>query len=105
VRIISAGDSQERPPLPGGGAREAAPLYEGAKAYDHHRTAEELRSSTISGLVGYYRNVEASDEGLDGDLHLLPSARTPPRRWTRRSPRRRGPAAAGRHLPRRDDGH
>lgn len=53
--------------------RNAAPLYEGAKAYDHHRTSEELRTSTINGLVGSYRNVEATRDALVGDLHLLPS--------------------------------
>ncbi len=54
--------------------RTAAPLYEGAKAYDHHRTAEEMRTSTLDGLVGSYHNVEATAEGLFGDLHLLPGA-------------------------------
>lgn len=54
--------------------RTAAPLYEGAKAYDHHRTPEELRTSTLAGLVGSYRNVEATAEGLFADLHLLPGA-------------------------------
>ncbi|MCU1356389.1 MAG: hypothetical protein JWM89_1807 [Acidimicrobiales bacterium] len=52
----------------------AAPLYEGAKAFDRHRTTAELASSTISGLVGGYRNVEATATGLEADLHLLPSA-------------------------------
>jgi len=74
VRIIAAGDSKNGRRYPAEVLREAVSLYEGAKAYDHHRTVEELRSSTISGMVGYYRNVEASDEGLDGDLCLLPSA-------------------------------
>jgi len=74
VRIIAAGDSLNGRRYPANVLESAAPLYEGAKAYDHHRTAEELRSSTISGLVGYYRNVKASSEGLDGDLVLLPSA-------------------------------
>jgi hypothetical protein len=53
---------------------KATRLYEGAKAYDHHRSADELRSSTIAGLVGSYRNVESTATGLEGDLHLLPSA-------------------------------
>jgi hypothetical protein len=74
VRIISAGDSKNGRRYPAAVLREAVSLYEGAKAYDHHRTDEELRTSTISGLVGSYRNVEASDDGLDGDLVLLPSA-------------------------------
>lgn len=74
VRIISAGDSKNGRRYPARVLREAVSLYEGAKAYDHHRSAEELRSSTITGMVGYYRNVEATDEGLDGDLCLLPGA-------------------------------
>jgi len=53
--------------------RNAAPLYEGAKAFDHHRTQAELQSSTLQGLVGTYRNVEATGDGLYGDLHLMPS--------------------------------
>lgn len=74
VRIIATGDSKNGRRYPAAVLREAVSLYEGAKAYDHHRTDEELRTSTINGLVGSYRNVEASDDGLDGDLVLLPSA-------------------------------
>lgn len=74
VRIIAAGDSKNGRRYSAAVLREAASKYEGAKAYDHHRTLEELRTSTISGLVGYYRNIEATDEGLHGDLCLLPGA-------------------------------
>ena len=74
VRIIAAGDSKNGRRYPAQVLQEAAGLYEGAKAYDHHRSAAELQSSTIAGLIGHYRNVEASDAGLDGDLVLLPSA-------------------------------
>ncbi len=52
----------------------AAPLYEGAKSFDHHRSDVELRSSSITGLCGYWRNVTAAPDGLHGDLHLLPGA-------------------------------
>lgn len=55
--------------------RTAAPKYEGAKAYNHHRSPAELQSSTLDGLVGHYRNVEATSDGLYGDLCLLPSAK------------------------------
>lgn len=74
VRIIAAGDSKNgrRYPLPV--LREAAPLYEGAKAFDHHRTDVELMTSTVEGLVGQYRNVQADPVGIVADLHLLPSA-------------------------------
>jgi peptidoglycan hydrolase-like protein with peptidoglycan-binding domain len=74
MRIIKFGDSRNGRRYKEAVMREAVPLYEGAKAYDHHRTAEELRSSTLTGLVGSYRNVEARSDGLYGDLHLLPSA-------------------------------
>ena len=75
MRIISAGDSRNGRRYPANVLESAAKLYDGAKAYDHHRTDAELRSSTIAGLVGSYRNVEATGEGLDGDLVLLPSAK------------------------------
>lgn len=74
VQIIEAGDSKNARRYPQQVLAEGARLYEGAKAYDHHRTAAELSSSTISGLVGSYRNVEATSIGLEGDLHLLPGS-------------------------------
>jgi peptidoglycan hydrolase-like protein with peptidoglycan-binding domain len=74
VQIIEAGESKNRRSYPAAVLAKATRLYEGAKAYDHHRTPGELATSTIAGLVGSYRNVEASDVGLEGDLHLLPSA-------------------------------
>ncbi len=74
VRIIEYGDSKNGRRYTESVMRQAVPLYEGAAAFDHHRTAQELETSTVSGLVGYYRNVEAEADGLYGDLHLLPSA-------------------------------
>lgn len=74
TRIIAYGDSKNGRRYPEAVMREAVGLYEGAKAYDHHRTAEELQTSTISGMVGHYRDVQAEADGLYGDLHLLPSA-------------------------------
>lgn len=74
VQIIEAGDSKNDRRYPAAVLHEAVGLYEGAKAYDHHRTPAELATSTIAGLVGSYRQVEATDAGLEGDLHLLPSA-------------------------------
>lgn len=74
VQVIAYGDSKNgrrytRPVL-----EAAAPLYEGAKSFDHHRTVEEMRTGTIEGLVGYLRNPSATETGLQADLHLLPSA-------------------------------
>ncbi|MCT2276321.1 2'-5' RNA ligase family protein [Micromonospora chalcea] len=74
VRIIRAGESRNRRRYPHQVLAAAARLYEGAKAYDHHRTEDELRTSTIAGLVGSYRNVVAEADGLYADLHLLPGA-------------------------------
>jgi hypothetical protein len=74
TRIIAYGDSKNGRRYPEAVMRAAVPMYEGAKAFDHHRTEAELRSSTVVGLVGYFRNVEASSDGIVGDLCLLPSA-------------------------------
>lgn len=74
VRIIAYGESKNSRQYPATVMREAVPLYEGAKAYDHHRTDAELVTSTTAGLVGTYRGVHAEGDGLYSDLHLLPSA-------------------------------
>jgi hypothetical protein len=74
VRIIAYGDSRNNRRYPEAVMRAAAPLYEGAKAYDHHRSDAEMASSTIQGLIGSYRDVVATDAGLEGDLHLFPGA-------------------------------
>lgn len=74
VRVIAYGDSKNGRHYPEAVMREAAPLYSGAKCYDHHRSESELRSSTIAGMVGYFSDVAAGPEGIDADLHLLPSA-------------------------------
>jgi phage major head subunit gpT-like protein len=34
----------------------------------------EFETSSIDGLAGHWRNVEANSAGVEGDLHLLPSA-------------------------------
>jgi hypothetical protein len=74
VQIIAFGDSRNGRRYPQQVMTEAVSKYEGAKAFDHHRTDEELQTSTISGLVGSYQNVTATSEGLQGELHLLPGA-------------------------------
>lgn len=75
VEIIASGQSKNGRNYPQKVLEAAVPLYEGAKAFDHHRTPQELASSTIVGLVGHYRNVRAAGHCLEGDLHLLPSAK------------------------------
>lgn len=74
VRIIAYGDSKNGRRYSESVMSRAAHLYEGARAYDHHRSDEEMRSSTINGMVGSYRNVEAEGDGVYANLHLLPSA-------------------------------
>ncbi len=74
VRLIAYGDSKNGRRYPESVMTSAVPIYEGARAYDHHRTEAELRSSTIAGLIGTYRSVEAEGDGLYADLYLLPSA-------------------------------
>lgn len=55
VQVVAFGDSKNRKRYPKSVMSKATRLYEGAKAYDHHRSDEELSSSTIAGLVGSYR--------------------------------------------------
>jgi len=75
VRVIRYGDSKNGRRYPESVLRKAAPLYENAKAFDHHRTVEEMTSGTIQGLVGYYQNATAEALGIEADLVLLPSAK------------------------------
>jgi hypothetical protein len=74
VHIIRYGDSKNGRRYPADVMRKAAHMYEGAKAYDHHRTDQEINTGTTVGIIGHYRNVEATDTGIKGELHLLPSA-------------------------------
>jgi hypothetical protein len=74
VRLIATGTSKNGTRYTEAVLGAAAHLYDGAKAYDHHRTEDEMRTSTIDGLVGYYTNITASAEGLDADFHVFPSA-------------------------------
>jgi len=73
MRIVAVGDSLNGRRYGEAVLTAAAPLYEGAKVFDHHRTVEEMATGTVAGLVGYVRNVSATSEGLFGDLHVLPS--------------------------------
>lgn len=74
VQVIAYGDSKNSRRYPRAVLEAAAPLYDGVKAYDHHRTEEEMRTGTIAGLVGYYRDPQATESGIQADLVLLPSA-------------------------------
>lgn len=74
VQVIAYGDSKNARRYPENVMRAAAPLYEGAKAFNRHRSTAEMQSGTIEGLVGYYRNASAGVTGIEADLHVLPSA-------------------------------
>jgi hypothetical protein len=74
VEILRYGPSLNGRRYPEAVMRTAASLYEGAKAFDHHRTDEDLVTSTVEGIVGYYRDVKPGEQALEGELHLLPSA-------------------------------
>ena len=74
VRMIAYGDSRNGRRYSESVLRAAIPLYEGAKAFDHHRTPEEMQTGTIQALVGHFRGAEATAHGIEADLLLLPSA-------------------------------
>lgn len=74
VQLLQYGTSKNGNHYPRTVMEAAVPLYEGAKAYDRHRTQTDLVTSTVAGLIGTYRGVAATDVGLEADLHLLPSA-------------------------------
>ncbi len=74
IQVIAYGDSKNRNRYPETVMRAAAPMYEGAKIFDHHRTEAELRTGTIVGMVGMLRNVRAGTEGIEADAAFLPSA-------------------------------
>lgn len=73
VQIIERGTSRNGNRYPLSVLTEAAPLYEGAKSFDHHRTEAEHRTSSVAGLVGRWENVSTNFDGLEGELHVLPS--------------------------------
>lgn len=73
-QIIESGLSKNGRLYPEPVLHAAVDLYEGAKAFDHHRTETELRTGGTAGLVGQWRDVAAVPGGLVGDLVLLPSA-------------------------------
>lgn len=74
VQVIAYGDSKNGRRYPPEVMRAACALYSGAKAFDHHRSEEELRSGTIAGMVGHYSDVVATESGIEATLTLLPSA-------------------------------
>jgi hypothetical protein len=75
ARLINAGESKNRRLYPESVLHQAAALYNGARVYDHHRTDDEVRTSTVEGMIGSVRDVEAVAGGLDGTVELLTSPR------------------------------
>lgn len=79
VLLIKAGTSGNRVHYPEKVLREAAPLFEGTKAFaDHPGKSDNLNrpERSIRDVVGWYDKVEWSPEqrGLTADFHVLESA-------------------------------
>lgn len=75
VVMIRPGRSRNGWEYPPDVLTEAAHLYEGARAFDGHRTPDEKRRSSITGLVGWFTNVTARPDGaLEADFTLAESA-------------------------------
>lgn len=74
LRLIQAGESRNGRIYPPSVLEAAAPLYNGAKVFNRHRTPVDLATSTTEGIVGQIRNVSWTGSALEGDVHLLPSA-------------------------------
>ena len=68
---VSANGRRYRPEV----LAEAAALYEGAKAFDGHRTDAERDASAVRNLAGWHTDVEAQSDGsLQSTLHVAESA-------------------------------
>jgi hypothetical protein len=105
VRIIEAGDSQERPPVPGGGARVGGRRC--TRARRRTTTTAPSRNCAARRSPGWSATTATSRRPLwasTGTCACCPARAHG--RGAGRDGRRAGsgPAAAGRHLPRRDDG-
>lgn len=79
VLLIKAGLSGNGRRYPAEVLQQAAPLFEGVKAYADHPSSDEKRhrpERSIRDVVGWYSNVAWSDEhnGLTADFHLVESA-------------------------------
>lgn len=79
VLLIKAGLSGNGRRYPAEVLQQAAPLFEGVKAYADHPSSDEKRhrpERSIRDVVGWYSNVSWSDEhnGLTADFHLVESA-------------------------------
>lgn len=79
VLLIKAGLSGNGRRYPPEVLQQAAPLFEGVKAYADHPSSDEKRhrpERSIRDVVGWYDNVSWSDEhnGLTADFHLVESA-------------------------------
>ncbi len=79
VLLIKAGTSGNRRHYPEAMLKEAAPLFEGVKAYADHPSKSEQRDRperSSRDVVGWYQNVawEESLKGLTADFHIVESA-------------------------------
>lgn len=73
VQVIEAGDSSNGRSYPLGVLHDACSLYNGVKAFDHHRTIEELTTSSVVGLCGHYTDPAPNPRGIEATLHVLPT--------------------------------
>lgn len=74
MQVIEAGRSLNANHYPLGVLQAAAPLYDGAKVYNRHRTDAEFTTGTVEGLVGYLRDSAPTATGVEADLHVFASA-------------------------------
>lgn len=52
--------------------KEAAPLFEGAKAYLNHQPGNQMKEARrVEDMIGQYKNIHVKDGKTKGDLHLI----------------------------------
>lgn len=73
VQVIEAGDSANGRRYPLSVLHDACSLYNGVKAFDHHRTIEEMQTSSTVGLCGRYTDPAPNPRGVEATLHVLPT--------------------------------
>lgn len=79
VLLIKAGTSANRVHYPEDVLRQAAPLFEGTRAYADHPTRDDARNRperSVRDIVGWYDDVryDPKVKGLTADFNVLPSA-------------------------------
>lgn len=73
VVLIRVGESRNKREYPEAVLQQAAPIFEGVKAYADHPTAADLkarRERSIREITGWYANVKYSEGALRGDRYF-----------------------------------